>query len=328
MRLGLIWFVFCAPAFCAEVYFNDFNAAPGTTYSEWTSSGYSNSANRAGTVAEGSGPQPVATVTSPNGRQQFLGEFGGPVLVAAPPYDPQHFVTVDETVTLTLHDLKPHTFVTVSFDLYVLKSWDGNNQAYGPDRWTLRVQGGSTPLDSTFSNNPKTGADLSQQNYPVANSPQQSGAASVNTMGYSFFGDSTYHLRFNFPHAGDKLVLHFSSSLGEGKGTDDESWGLDNVRVSSNSDAPLAASAAAPSSGLVPLGLGSIYGLGLAAAPATATGPSWPTTLGGVSVTIGGRAAPLLYVSPSQINFLIPEGTTAGDVPLSVQTGLGNTLNS
>src|SRR5262249_44957639 len=41
-----------------------------------------------------------------------------------------------------------------------------------------------------------------------------------------------------------------------------------------------------------------------------------------------GRAAPLLYVSPSQINFLIPEGTTAGDVPLTVQTGLGNTLNA
>src|SRR5215471_16059628 len=130
MRFGLMWVLLCAPAFCAEVYFNDFNAAPGTTYPEWTSRGYSNSANRVGTVAAGSGLQNVATVRSPNGRQSFLGEFGGPVIVAAPPYDPQHFVRVDETVTLTLHDLKPHTFMTVAFDLYVLKSWDGNNQAY------------------------------------------------------------------------------------------------------------------------------------------------------------------------------------------------------
>jgi hypothetical protein len=99
-------------------------------------------------------------------------------------------------------------------------------------------------LDTTFSNNPKTGADLSRQNYPVANSPRQSGAAAVNTLGYTFYGDSTYRLNFNFPHTAGTLALNFSSSLFEGKGTDDESWGLDNVRVSSNADAPIAASAA------------------------------------------------------------------------------------
>jgi hypothetical protein len=31
MRLGLMW-ALLSPAFCADVYFNDFNAAPGTTY--------------------------------------------------------------------------------------------------------------------------------------------------------------------------------------------------------------------------------------------------------------------------------------------------------
>src|ERR1700730_13260835 len=115
MRFGLMCIILSVPAFCADVYFNDFNAAPGTTFPEWTSNGYSNSANRVGTVAASSGPQTVATVTSPNGKQRFLGEFGGPVIVAAPPYDAQHFVTLDETVTLTLRDLKPHTFVTVGF---------------------------------------------------------------------------------------------------------------------------------------------------------------------------------------------------------------------
>jgi uncharacterized protein (TIGR03437 family) len=327
MRLGVMSVVFCAPALCADVYFNDFNTASGMTYPEWTSSGYANSANRAGTVAAGSGPQYVATVTSPNGRQQFLGEFGGPAIVAAPPYDPQHFVRVDETITLTLRDLKPHTVMTVAFDLYILKSWDGNNQTYGPDRWSLRVQGGPTLLDTTFSNNPKTGADLSQQNYPVANRPYESGAASVNTLGYTFYGDSTYHISFNFPHASDTLIVNFSSSLFEGKGTDDESWGLDNVRVSSNADAPMAASAAAPWVDLAAHALGSIYGFGLAAAPLAATVQPWPLTLGGVSVVIDGRSAPLLYVSPDQINFEVPADTT-GDVGLAVQTGLGNTLNS
>ena len=106
-----------APVFGGEVYFNDFSGAPGTTYPEWTSAGYTNSANPAGTFAAGSGPQIVRSVVSPNGKQRFLGEFGGPAILTAPPYDPRHFVRVDETVTLTLRGLNPHTLVTVSFDL-------------------------------------------------------------------------------------------------------------------------------------------------------------------------------------------------------------------
>ena len=38
---------------------------------------------------------------------------------------------------------------------------------------------------------------------------------------------------------------------------------------------------------------------------------------------VDGRAAPLLYVSPVQLNFEIPAGTAAGDVPLTVQTHSG-----
>jgi hypothetical protein len=230
----MLWVILCAPVFGADVYFNDFNAPPGRTYPEWTSSGYINAANQAGTIAAGSGALTVATATSPNRRASFLGEFGGSAIVTAPPYDARHFVRVDQTVTLTLHDLKPHTLVTLAFDLYILKSWDGNNQIYGPDRWMLRVRNGPTLMDTTFSNNPKTGPDLSRQNYPVADSARQTGAASVNTLGYSFYGDSIYHFNLAFPHDGDTLVLDFSSSLFEGKGTEDESWGLDNVRVSIN----------------------------------------------------------------------------------------------
>ena len=42
-----------------------------------------------------------------------------------------------------------------------------------------------------------------------------------------------------FPTPPNTLALNFWSSLYEGKGTEDESWGLDNVRVSINSDAPI-----------------------------------------------------------------------------------------
>lgn len=219
------------------VYFNDFNGPPGSIYPEWASNGYTNSANVAGTVLRGTGPQPVTNVDSPNGKQRFLGEFGGPKILLAPPYDPQHFVRVDESVALTLKELKPHSQATVTFDLYILKSWDGNNPNYGPDRWDLTVERGPTLLDTTFSNNRKTEIyDLSLQNYPAANSLPQAGATLVNALGYRFYGDSVYHLTFTFPHQGD-LILHFSSSLFEGKGTEDESWGLDNVRVTINTNA-------------------------------------------------------------------------------------------
>lgn len=324
---------FLPGAFAADVYFNDFNGPRGTVYPEWTSTGYTNTANTAGTVANGSGPQAVTNVDSPNGKQRFLGEFGGPVIIAAPPYDPQHFVRVDETVTLTLTQLKPHSMVTLGFDLYVLKSWDGNNPNYGPDRWSLRVEGGATLLDTTFSNNFKTDANnLSLQNYPAPNSLPQTSAMAVNSLGYTFFGDSTYRLTFTFPHTSDTLVLRFSSSLFEGKGTDDESWGLDNVRVSTNQDTLVAVSAIAPELGLAPESLGSIYGVNLAAVTQTAGGLPLPTHLGSVSVAVidavsVSRFAPLLYVSPSQINFEVPAGTQIGRAAFAVQTDAGATQN-
>jgi hypothetical protein len=235
----LLTLAFLPEALATDVYFNDFNGPCGTTYPEWSSSGYTNAANTAGTISIGRGPLAVTNVDSPNGKQRFLGEFGGPVILTTPPYDPQHFVRVNETITLTLKNLKPHSLATVTFDLYVLKSWDGNNPNYGPDRWSLRVEGGATLLDTTFSNNLKiVPYDLSLQNYPLSNSSPQTSAAAVHSLGYTFYGDSIYHFTFPFQHSAETLIMHFSSSLFEGKGTDDESWGLDNVRVSIKEDKP------------------------------------------------------------------------------------------
>src|SRR5438477_11643979 len=53
-----------------------------------------------------------------------------------------------------------------------------------------------------------------------------------------------------------------------------------------------------------------IFGSNLAPAPATASAVPLPSTLGGVSISVAGLAAPLLYVSPGQINALIPFETS------------------
>jgi uncharacterized protein (TIGR03437 family) len=61
-----------------------------------------------------------------------------------------------------------------------------------------------------------------------------------------------------------------------------------------------------------------IYGSGLAATPAVAL-PPYPASLGGVSVTIGGLTAPLYYVSPGQLNCLVPYGITGATVDIVVR---------
>ena len=219
----------------AEIYRNAFRDPPGTAYREWSGDDCVWTANREGSLVAGSAKCPAAVGISPAGTH-FLGEFGGPKVLSYPPYDADHFTTVRQTVRLKLERLPTHRQVSVSFDLLILKSWDGNNPIYGPDRWMLSIAGGGVLLDTTFSNNFKTGRDLSLQDYPVPGSRPQAGATRVTLQGYPFFGDSTYHLSFTFPHSGTSLVLEFSSALREGKGTADESWGLANVLIRSDEE--------------------------------------------------------------------------------------------
>ena len=60
---------------------------------------------------------------------------------------------------------------------------------------------------------------------------------------------------------------------------------------------------------IAPGSIVSIFGTNLAPAPARADHTLLPTSLAGTSVTIGGIAAPLFYVSPGQINAQVPSGT-------------------
>ena len=46
-----------------------------------------------------------------------------------------------------------------------------------------------------------------------------------------------------------------------------------------------------------------------------------PKTLGGTSLTVNGVSADLLYVSPSQINYLVPSTIAAGNATVEIKTG-------
>jgi uncharacterized protein (TIGR03437 family) len=73
------------------------------------------------------------------------------------------------------------------------------------------------------------------------------------------------------------------------------------------------ANAASYSTVLAPGELFSIFGTNLASTTASATSVPLPMTLAGTSVTVNGKAAPLVFVSPTQINAQIPYEVTEFD---------------
>jgi len=82
-------------------------------------------------------------------------------------------------------------------------------------------------------------------------------------------------------------------------------------------------SAANSAGSAVPGSLATAYGTNLAATTAMASGGNLPTALGGVSLSVRGsdgvdRLAQLAYVSPGQINFLVPAGTPANYTAFNV----------
>lgn len=186
----------------------------------------------------------------------------------------------NDVVTLNLAGLAAHDKVTISFDVYVINSWDGNgplgNFDFGPDMFGVSLAdvtpGSATGLLTTFSNidaseRPEVGATGALQSYPqpfpaLPGSPAFSGALEKGTLGYDFFGggvgddDSVYRITLTFDHTASNLSLSF---FGLGlQDLSDESWGLDNVSVSLAGPAPIPLPAPALLLGSALLGLGAL----------------------------------------------------------------------
>ncbi|MFM6621252.1 MAG: Calx-beta domain-containing protein, partial [Dolichospermum sp.] len=172
-----------------EIYSNNFETSAGSEWSNTTRS------------------------TTPSGGRNFLGQFA------------------NDTVSLTLNDQRlANTNITLEFDLFIMDSWDGNNIPHGPDQFNLSIAGGNTLLNTTFSN---IETDDFPQAYPGSTGegdyPAGTGAIEIDTLGYTFFGDSVYHLSYTFPNVSNSIILNFSGIGLQGIG--DESWGLDNISV-------------------------------------------------------------------------------------------------
>jgi uncharacterized protein (TIGR03437 family) len=83
---------------------------------------------------------------------------------------------------------------------------------------------------------------------------------------------------------------------------------------------------------LAPDSLATALGSNLAEQTATGAAP-YPTNLGGIGLQVvdssgASRVAQLLYVSPTQINYIVPPGTAPGTATLNIVNGTGNVPSS
>jgi uncharacterized protein (TIGR03437 family) len=86
--------------------------------------------------------------------------------------------------------------------------------------------------------------------------------------------------------------------------------------------------AASFTAGLSPGSLASAFGINLAGGALSAASLPLPVELSGVRVLLNGRAAPLLYISDRQINFLVPNDTATGEAELVVSFGSGSAADA
>jgi len=150
----------------------------------------------------------------------------------------------DTSFTLSLKNLPGHDIITISFDLYIHDSWDGNKAAPdGPDMWEMIVDN-SPYINTTFSNADCAPGDFcSPQSYP-SNYPNnynnpKAGAYRTDLPGACSWATSThgttwYKIEKTFKHSGNTLKLQCIDKLVQTNTYTpkcDESWSIDNITV-------------------------------------------------------------------------------------------------
>ncbi len=167
-------------------------------------------------------------------NQDFEGEIGSEWshnLISVTPLGNRRFLGrfCNDTISIDLAKIEQTiTQGTISFDLYLIDSWDGNASGPGPDIWQCKMDD-EIILRTTFSNLEESNYNQSYpEEYPNGNYPAGKDAIAIDSLGYSFYGDSVYRLSFEF-NTLSPPIFYFSSSGLQGLG--DESWGIDNVSV-------------------------------------------------------------------------------------------------
>jgi hypothetical protein len=134
--------------------------------------------------------------------------------------------------------------VTITFDLYIIGTWDGaGQQGFGGDRWQIEVSKNGGARENVFHTSFSNQA-TKPQNFPKqvdeGTNPNDRGALMTNALGYPKasgkfdVGDAIYRLTYTVANPGaGPLVFYFHTTTAL-QDLSDESWGIDNVSVSGN----------------------------------------------------------------------------------------------
>jgi hypothetical protein len=183
------------PSAAAQTTFYQQNFQSGSYWSEWSVNQHIESGNAVFT--------------------RFLGRYGnGSVFLTVP--TPPGYPRGDNTEPPPPPETQ--TRLLLAFDLYAIDSWDGSEPTLGEDHFIVRA-GGVTIFDETFAN--------------VHDFQSYSGPATIarQHIGYdSRWPDSIYRIAIPFDVPVNTISLEFN---GYGlQVLNDESWGIDNVTLS------------------------------------------------------------------------------------------------
>jgi hypothetical protein len=168
-----------------------------------------------------------------------------------------HFMGRVDNTALFLIVPNPGSRYALTFDLYIIGSWDGQGQqaqngVYGHDIWRASIRCGSPTaapsqvlLETDFSN--QLTVQQSYPNWATTKGGSKAGTGSygqdllgsrndpsVNTPTFRSFGDTEYHMSFSGANpcaAGQTAYFTFVVPNANLQSNYDESWGLDNVSI-------------------------------------------------------------------------------------------------
>ena len=132
--------------------------------------------------------------------------------------------TTASPTLLSLSGLAAHSAITISFDLAIVDSWDGDGE-FGPDLFNLFLDG----------------AELLSSLFPPSTLP--SGVTSTvdgiaDLIANPEWNDAGYRVAITTPHTSSSAVFSFFASGAGFQGGLDESWAIDNVSVTISDGGP------------------------------------------------------------------------------------------
>lgn len=157
-----------------------------------------------------------------------------------------------DATDVSLTGLASHDTVTVSFSLALIDSWDGMSGNPAPDYFNILADGVEV-FEISVANAPLGSGEMIPTEATNRSAPS-------NLIGKRF-NESLFDVSLSFAHTGSTLALSMFADGAGWQGYNDESWGIDNLEVTTST---VGGVAPVPLPAGFPLMLAGLAGLGVA----------------------------------------------------------------